>query len=200
MLFGHNSNVEAGGQKFHVQTEDRGVSVAIVSTTVHIRGRVCHKVTTNYADLLPLDPAREEELKKRLDEQHRGVIEAIRSGEIRVEEPAPAPPPGVLKLEVMNAKDWLAAKRATLQISVRDVEGNAISDAQVVVRVHGSEPEARFAMASNAYGQAQFEFDMPKISGADPALLIEASEGNSRGQLRFQLKAKPRVPAASEGA
>jgi hypothetical protein len=38
---------------------------------------------------------------------------------------------------------------------------------------------------------------MPRLSGADPALLIEALHGNARGHLRFQLRTKPRVPSAS---
>jgi hypothetical protein len=38
---------------------------------------------------------------------------------------------------------------------------------------------------------------MPRLTGAEPALVIEASESDAKGQLRFQLRAKPRVPAAT---
>jgi hypothetical protein len=38
---------------------------------------------------------------------------------------------------------------------------------------------------------------MPRLAGAEPALFIEASIGNATGHLRFQLRSKPRVPAAS---
>jgi hypothetical protein len=38
---------------------------------------------------------------------------------------------------------------------------------------------------------------MPKLASADAALVIEASKGNARGHLRFQLRSKPRVPSAS---
>jgi hypothetical protein len=37
---------------------------------------------------------------------------------------------------------------------------------------------------------------MPRLSGTEPALVIEASNGEAKGSLRFQLRAKPRVPAA----
>ena len=193
MLFGHNTNVEHGGEKFHVQTEDRGIPGAVIDTTVHHRGRVLHRATTEYKDLLPLDSRREEELKGRIDDQHRGIVEAIRSGELKLD--TTVRPPGVLKLEVMNAKTWLAGKRATLQVSVRDEEGNAVADARVVVTVDGAAEPTQFSAQSGLYGQAQFEFDLPRLTGDEPALAIEASEGASRGQMRFQLKAKPKVPA-----
>ena len=51
--------------------------------------------------------------------------------------------------------------------------------------------------AGRAEPRAQLEFDMPRVSGADPALVIEAMHGDAKGHLRFQLKARPKVPAAS---
>jgi hypothetical protein len=51
-------------------------------------------------------------------------------------------------------------------------------------------------VTAGADGFAQFDFDMPKLSGDDPAIAIEAAKGDSRGSLRFQLRAKPRVPAS----
>jgi hypothetical protein len=35
------------------------------------------------------------------------------------------------------------------------------------------------------------------VSGAEPALVIDAFDGDAKGHLRFQLRAKPKVPAAS---
>src|SRR5882762_6138521 len=84
MLFGHNSNVEAGGTTYHVQTEDRGAMNALIDTTVYFHGRVLHRRTNNYFDLLPLNPEREQALKQRLDEQHRAVVEELRSGALHL--------------------------------------------------------------------------------------------------------------------
>src|SRR6266705_2215017 len=154
MLVGHNTNVTAGNTTFHVQTEDGGTARALIETTVHFRGRVLHRRTYNYFDLLPLDPARERALKLRLDEQHRAVIAEIRSGALNLALPRDdkAPPPA-------------------------------------------EAPE--FAIVTGNDGRAQLQFDMPRLAGAEPALIIEAINGNSKGQLRFQLRAKPRVPSAS---
>jgi hypothetical protein len=87
MLFGHNSNVKVGEVTFHVQTEDRGITTALIDTTVYYLGRVMHRRTNNYHDLIPLDPDREEALRLRLDEQHRSTLEDIRSGALHLAAP-----------------------------------------------------------------------------------------------------------------
>ena len=66
--------------KYHVQTEDAGAASALIDTTVYAGGRVLHRRTNNYLDLLPLNPDSEKALKLRLDEQHRQVLEEIRTG------------------------------------------------------------------------------------------------------------------------
>ena len=68
---------------FHVQTEDRGAPNALIDTTVHCRGRVLHR-RTNYFDLLPLNADSEQALKLRLDDQHRAVMEEMRSGALQL--------------------------------------------------------------------------------------------------------------------
>ena len=219
MLFGHNSNVSSGGTTFHVQTEDRGPETALIDTTVFCSGRVLHRRTNNYYDLLPLTVDTEEALKLRLDEQHRTVLEEIRSGKLAVapppNQPTPTPvvstrtsapilaantnsaPASALLLELTNPRTWLTGKRATLQISVRrEDNGNAVGGAKVIARVDGSAEPFEFAADASPQGQALLAFDMPRLSGAEPALVIEAAQGGSRAHLRFQLRAKPRVPAA----
>ncbi len=178
MLFGHNTNVKVGETTFHIQTEDRGIAHALIDSTVYFRGRVLHRRTNNYFDLLPLSPDREQTLKARMDEQHRTIVEAIRTGELALslpaEEAAPAPtaapsarapsavsPAASLKLELMNP---------------RTTESSTVTVAS---------------------GDAQFEFEMPRLTSAESALVIEAMRGNVKGQLRFQLRSKPRVPSAS---
>lgn len=197
MVFGHNTNVTVDGTVYHVQTEDHGVEHALIDTTVYYRGRVLHRRTNNYFDLLPLDADREQAMKARLDQQHRNVLEEIRSGVLVLKPPAapaiPAPP--TLTLELVNAKSWLAGKRAKLHIAVRHKEdGSGVASAQVVARIDGAETPGGFTTKTGKDGQAHLEFDMPRLSGTEPALIIEASNGEAKGSLRFQLRAKPRVP------
>lgn len=203
MLFGHNSNVTVGTDTVHVQTEDRGVNHAFIDTTVHWKGRVLHRRTDNYSDLLPLDPDRENALKTRVDDQHRAVVEEIRSGALALTFPA-APqtqvplalhavvPPPALKVELTNAKTWLAGKHATLQVSVRDTAGNTVAGAKTIARVEGPDVPAEFTSHTGDDGAATLQFEMPKLSTNEVALVIEATRDGAEGHLRFQLRAKPR--------
>ena len=86
MAFGHNSNVTIAGDTYHVQTEERGAAQALIDTTVYLQGRVLHRRTNSFLDLLPLNPDREQALRLRVDTQHRGVVDEIRSGKLRLKE------------------------------------------------------------------------------------------------------------------
>lgn len=210
MLFGHNTNVKVGDTTYHVQTEDRGATNALIDTTVYFHGRVLHRRTNNYFDLLPLKPDSEQALKQRLDQQHRTVVEELRTGGLHLPLPQEtkspvatgvsntASVPKVLTLVLVNSKTWLAGKRATLDVSVQNREsGEALNHARVVARVEGAAELSEFKTETGVDGRALLEFDMPRLSGADPALVIEAADGDAKGQLRFQLRARPKVPAAS---
>lgn len=205
MLFGHNTNVTVGPVTYHVQTEDRGGEHALIDTTVFWRGRVLHRQTNNYRDLLPLNPEREVALRSRVDEQHHTVVEKIRDGSLHLaaipEIPAPKPPapasgPGALVLELANAKNWLVGKRATLHLSVKNrADGHPAQGARVTVHVEGAAEPAEYVSESGAQGQALLEFDMPRLAGGEVALVIHAEADHATGHLRFQLRAKPKVPS-----
>jgi hypothetical protein len=213
MVFGHNTNLKLGNITFHVQTEDRGEAHALIDTTVYYHGRVLHRRTNNYFDLLPLNEDREHALKLRLDDQHRTVIEEIRSGVLDLAVP-PSPPispmtdkaippsqsqaqaspePPKLLLELTNAKSWLSGKRARLQVSVREQSGLPVAGAVVQVGLEGSGSSDSYQGQTDAHGDALIEFDLPPITNAEAALVISAEDHHAKGHLRFALRAKPRV-------
>jgi|SRR5579859_18254 len=220
MVFGHNSNLKFGSATLHVQTEDRGGTHALIDTTVYYQGRVLHRRTNNYHDLLPLTQDTQQALKLRVDEQHRAVLEAIRSGELPLAIPQPTsasalpasgnshqpgansdqPPAGDLQppklvLELLNARSWLAGKQATLHVAVKEEGGASISGASVSAEIEGSAGHPPFSGLTGADGQATILFEMPKLTGAEPALVIRAEANKGNAHLRFSLRAKPRVPA-----
>ena len=210
MPFGHNSNVTVAGDTYHVQTEERGAAHALIDTTVYLRGRVLHRLTDSFSDLLPLNADREQALKLRVDTQHRSVVDQIRSGKLRLsasndaKATAPRPDAGAsaastadLHLELLNAKTWLSGKHASLQIAVSDHANKPVERATMMARVEGTAKPAAFCSETNLVGRAKIEFDMPALIGPEVALVIEASKGKARGHLRFQLRAKPRGPSAS---
>ena len=203
MLFGHNSNVKIGEMLYHVQTEDRGTSHAVIDTMVYHSGRVLHRRANSYADLLPLDASREEDLKRRVSAQHQAVLEELRSGTLKLAQHAmPAAPSAggardSLSLELLNAKNWLAGRRATLQVVVSQKgNGIAVSGARVTARIEGTAEPAQYSTATGLDGKAQLAFDMPRLAGAECALVIEANNGKAQARLHFQLRAKAKVPAA----
>jgi hypothetical protein len=209
MIFGHNTNVSVGAHKYHVQTEDAGASSALIDTTVYGGGRVIHRRTNNYLDLLPINALSEKALKLRLDEQHRQVLEEIRSGTLRLPPPSPpAPTKSVspqaagektapsesLSLLLLNPKTWLAGRRVTLELRVTDAQGHPVPGAKITASITGAAELTNFFTDSTAAGEAQFAFDMPRLSDPNAALVIEATSGPAKGHLRFQLRARQRVP------
>jgi hypothetical protein len=227
MLFGHNTNVTLDGTIFHVQTEDRGVNSATIDTTVHCRGRVLHRRTNKYHDLLPLDAEKERSLKTRLDEQHFGVVEELKTGSLKVEAP-PLPPPRPvapgsngsigsasgaasspapalanpatreIAVEMLNPRTWLSGKHVSLYLVARYKDGGTpVADARVVARIVGAAEPLAVETQSSEDGHARLEFDMPRLASEDAALVIEAAARNAQGQLRFALRAKPKAPTAS---
>jgi hypothetical protein len=209
MLFGHNTNLTVAGTLYHVQTEDLGAGHARIDTLVYCRGRVLHRRVGKYEDLLPLDAEREQALRKRVDEQHRTVVEEMRSGALPLARGAENSPATLeaakvssaaspaLAAELLNAKSWLTGRRATLQIAVRDKNnGSAIARAQVIAKIEGAATLSEFTAQTDDQGKAQLEFDMPTFSSTEPALVIEAGKDSAKAHLRFQLRARPRVPSA----
>src|SRR5215467_8349447 len=195
MAFGHNSNVTVAGTTYHVQTEERGAAQALIDTTVYFRGRVLHRRTNNFQDLLPLNSTREEALRLRVEEQHRGVIEEIRSGRLRLPgenaektlatsgAPSAGPVVRLLHVELLNAKTWLSGKRAFLQVVVRDHASKPVEHASVTATVEGAAKPAKFFSETGSFGHAQFEFEMPQIGGTGGAIVIEACKDQARGRL-----------------
>jgi hypothetical protein len=198
MVFGHNTNLKIDGATFHVQTEDRGESHALIDTTVYFQGRVLHRRTNNYFDLLPLDEDRQQALKLRLDDQHRTVIEDIRSGTVQLAIPQPTgsfqpfSESTALLLELTNASSWLSGKHAKLLLSVRDHNGNAVPAAYIRVAFEGAENFSSIQAQTDSHGLSQIEFEMPHLSSSC-ALVIRAENDAGKGHLRFALRAKPRV-------
>src|SRR5215472_4495922 len=220
MVFGHNSNVKFGAHTFHVQTEDRGTAHALIDTTVYYQGRVLHRRTNNYLDLLPLDEDSQQALKLRVDEQHRVVLEEIRNGELQLAIPQPPAAPGAkaqpsapqghaelspaplpaaqrrkLVLELLNARSWLVGKQATLQVAVQGDEGSSVSGVEVFAEIEGSAAPAVHGSKTGSTGRATITFEMPKLGAGDVALVIRVGPGDGCAPLRYSLRAKPRVPA-----
>src|SRR6266850_995372 len=165
MLFGHNTNVKVRDTDFHVQTEDRGVTNALIDTTVYFQGRVLHRRTNNYFDLLPLNSKNEQALKQRLDEQHRAVVEELRTGTLHLPLPQEAKSPATTGVSnapsvtiIVNGESRVAGVEATVADLLRDLglnAGRVAIERNLEILPRPKWPETRVA-AGDRYEIVQF--------------------------------------------
>lgn len=94
MIFGFNTEVRIGSNVFHVQTEDHGAQKHQLETTVYMGGRLVHRRKVSYEELLESPNFSETEVRSKLEEQHRAVIEELRSGALTFEAPPSPVKPG----------------------------------------------------------------------------------------------------------
>jgi hypothetical protein len=138
-----------------------------------------------------------------LEEMRAGVLQlsipraqgpAGEAAAIPPEPPAMAEVRRKLRVQLTNAKSWLTGKRASLQVSVNEENGEPVAGAKVEAQIEGSAEALVYAAEAGESGQALIEFEMPKIAGGEVALAIRAVKQDGEGHLRFALRAKPKVP------
>jgi hypothetical protein len=61
--------------------------------------------------------------------------------------------------------------------------------------MEGAAEPIQAAGLSDEEGRALVEFDIPQVAGVRAALIVEAEHESAKGQLRCQLRARPKVPA-----
>ena len=205
MPFGHNSNIRVGDTLYHIQTEDHGSHHPFIDTTVYCQGRVLHRRSTNYQDILGMGEELLAFLQKLVEEQHRSVIEEIRAGKLDLPPVPPAVPRGAkaraegLRVRLQNPGAWLEGGKATLKIQVLAKSSEApIEGAVVEAQIEGAAGSAPHVGVTDAAGEAEIVFAMPRIGPEGGALVIRASGPAGRDELRFLLRARPRTPAPAD--
>jgi hypothetical protein len=102
MLTGLNTDVEHQGKVYHIQTEDGGLSNPVIITLLYHKGAILAKQKTGYGEVLKAQNLKAI-LRGLMDEQHRQMIEDLKTGRLS-QEPSPAaggaPPPGVSPLPI----------------------------------------------------------------------------------------------------
>jgi hypothetical protein len=81
MITGYNTDVKYRERVFHVQTEDKGVNNPYIESVVYFGGQVMAAKRATYSDLLQ-EGRGSEAIASRMDNQHRLMIAAIRSGKL----------------------------------------------------------------------------------------------------------------------
>jgi hypothetical protein len=198
MSLGFNSDVAVGDDVFHVQTENYGQPQYAIVTLVYHRGRILHRRNSSYYDLAVIAGYSEEDVGNRVEDQHRSVVEEVRSGAIS----APASPSGApksasqgIQVRLRNANSWLVAGQATLDVQVTHrADSSAVSGANIEAYLSGGTKNTHVKATTGADGVAQLRFAAPNIAADGAELVIRADAGASEAldEIRFTLRAKPK--------
>lgn len=80
MLTGYNTDVSYGGEIFHVQTEDKGLTSPIILSLVYRAGTILAAKRTPYSNLIQDGIVDEAAVYQILTRQHQILVAAIQSG------------------------------------------------------------------------------------------------------------------------
>ncbi|HXW55105.1 MAG TPA: hypothetical protein VEJ67_05090 [Candidatus Cybelea sp.] len=203
MSSGFNTDIRVGERVFHVQTEDRGPSRPVIDTMVYHSGRVLHRRSSNYSDFRDSAEFSHDALHERVQQQHKTVIEDLRSGRIGADPAAPVEPNGEkrtvpeastgIQVQLLNPESWLTAGTISLNVEIlRRSDQQPERGAQVEALIEGSLDEACHAGTTDAQGRAQILFPMPRLGKGGLALVIRAKAEAGVEDLRFVIRSNPK--------
>jgi len=194
MSSGFNTDVQLGSQVFHVQTEDRGPAHPVIDTAVYKDGRVLHRRSSNYQHFVTSDEFNPEELRERVEEQHRSVIDDLRSGALdeaiaaAVEQSNRA---GGIQVQLLNPSSWLTGGHAFLDVEVvRRGDRKPQPGAQVDACIEGAIEDIDHSGMSDEQGHVQLQFPIPPLGKGELALVLRAKAATGKDELRFTMRSR----------
>jgi hypothetical protein len=200
MSSGFNTDVRVGDQVFHVQTEDRGATYKVIDTAVYHNGRVLHRRSSSYST--PDSPAAltEDELRQKVENQHRTVIDELRSGALDAELTAAAERAGRaagIEVQLLNPGSWLSGGTVALEVQVvRKADNNPEAAAEVEAIIEGAFEDVRHAGKCDGSGLTTIQFPLPALGKGDLVLVIQARSEAGTGELRFTMRSRAKAPSA----
>jgi hypothetical protein len=204
MSSGFNTDVRVGDQVFHVQTEDRGTAHPIIDTVVYQNGRVLHRRSSSYQHFAESAEFTPEGVRERVDEQHRSIIEDLRSGLLleaiatAAEKGKSSENDGAIQLQLLNSDSWLTAGKVSLELEIlRKSDRQPQPGAQVEAMIEGALRDGPHAGLSDDQGRAHIEFPLPQLGKGDLALVIVAKADQNLDELRFAMRSRSNSAAPS---
>lgn len=208
MVFGFNTNVRVADRVYHVQTEDLGEVRRLIDTSVYLEGRVVHHHSSRYEQLPPA--ADTPGLRRRVENQHREVIDLLRAGKLKLDSaspPAPkaaapaaagATPAGVFAVEIRfaGAPPTIVAGKAKIEIQVvSHADKQPVPGASVGVMLEGANPPLNVQVETNAGGRATILFPMRGQALDGAHFVIRARAQGAEDAIRIAMRPKATEPA-----
>jgi hypothetical protein len=204
MSSGFNTDVRVGEQLFHVQTEDRGPSHPMIDTAIYLQGRVVHRRSRSYDHATLSVELDDEALHKRVEEQHRALIEELRAGKLDAEIAAASAQTGhsgTIRIQLLNPKSWLSGGKVLLEIEVlRRSNHEPQPGIQVEAVIEGALRDGHHASTTDERGRVRIEFPVPPLGKGELALVIRARKDDEEDEIRFSMRSRQTgTPRNSEG-
>ena len=203
MSSGFNTDVKVGEQVFHVQTEDRGPNHPIIDTAVYQNGRILHRRALNYSELAESPFFTPEDLRRHVEEQHRAVIEDVRSGALDSEiasasTATQANRPAGIQLQLLNPGSWLSGGKVSLEVEVsRRTDRQPQVGASVEAFIEGALDDIRHSGTSDEQGRVRIQFPLSPLGKGDLTLVIHAHTGSWKDEIRFTMRSRQKESPAS---
>ncbi len=139
-----------------------------------------------------------EDLRERVEEQHRCVIEDLRSGEFDAEIAAAteeAARASGIEVQLLNPRSWLMGGKVSLDLAIlRRADRQPEDGAQVEASIEGAQDKPHTG-TSDGQGRATIEFPLPPLGKGDLTLVIQACGGSGKDEIRFAMRSKPKAPS-----
>ncbi|MGH9737273.1 MAG: hypothetical protein ACRD4X_01635 [Candidatus Acidiferrales bacterium] len=207
MSSGFNTDVRVGEQIFHVQTEDRGPSHPAIDTAVYQNGRVLLRRSSSYEEFAASTEFSPSGVRQRVEEQHRAIIQELRSGTIGGPVGAPAlrepekpkrKDAGGIQVQLLNPQSWLSAGRVSLDLEIlRRSDHQPWPGASIEAAIEGSATSGRHTSTSDDQGRARIQFPLPPLGKGDLTLVILASADGDRDEVRFAMRSRDKNPSGA---
>jgi hypothetical protein len=199
MIFGFNTDIRHEDTVYHVQSEARE-GEQLLQTQVFVRGRCIGKRAISYASIAAGNSGDREgkaiddqQKEKRLRDQHREVLDAIREGKVdsmfdRRDSPETLAAIKELDLEWTNAESVHAS--GNLMMNLKVTEGWApIQGARLTFRFARPDAAPYYAQVlTDALGKAEMSVHVDESSLPDSSVLVQASFGGRTATRKFQLR------------
>jgi len=203
MSSGFNTDVQIGNQVFHVQTEDRGPAHPVIDTVVYQNGRVLHRRSSNYRHFVESDEFNSQGLRERVEEQHRAVIDDLRSGHLEPQVADAAEDSRVdgLQMQLLNASSWLTGGHIFLDVElVRRADREPQKGVPVEAFIEGALDEKSHSETTDSLGRARLRFSLPPLGKGDLTLVIRAAAPTGKEELRFAMRSRAKTPGQPANA
>jgi hypothetical protein len=161
---------------------------------VYQYGRVVYRLSSNYEHFANSTEFTAEGVRERVEEQHRVVIDDLRSGTLDSEIAAAgekAVRAGGIQVQLLNPTSWLAGGNVALEVEItRRADRQPQEGAEVEAAIEGAVEAARHTATSDGSGRVRIEFPLPPLGKGELALVILAKAEAGKDEIRFAMRSR----------